>query len=190
MSSERWKLLAILAIAVIALALAGLIAFQMLRGEPRYPWLFKGAYGVYEGKALILFIPVMTIKYRVEVLDFNSTHVKVLYHTSVEGFGVNSTVEWVKLDEELGYPAELVKGLGHPIELVKVEEKDYYIEGIGTRLCIIKTYKEKNGEMVLYIDKATGWILQIEFKGEGAGITLTLKETNIPGLKELIKSSG
>jgi len=32
MSSERWRLLAIIAIAVIALALAGLIAFQMLRG--------------------------------------------------------------------------------------------------------------------------------------------------------------
>jgi len=179
MSSERWRLLAIIAIAVIALALAGLIAFQMLRGEPRYPWLFKGAYGVYEGKALILFIPV-TVKFRVEVLDFNSTHVKVLYYASVEGLYTNSTVEWVKLDEGLGYPAELAK----------VEERECYVEGIRTRQCIIKTYKEKRGETVLYIDRATGWILQIDYKEEDFTMTLTLKETNIPGLKELVRSSG
>jgi len=53
MSSERWRLLAILAIAFIALALAGLLAFPMLRGEPRYPWLFEGTYSIYERKAVV-----------------------------------------------------------------------------------------------------------------------------------------
>jgi len=111
----------------------------------------------------------------------------------------------VKLSEGLEYP-----GLKYPAELVEKEERECYVEDIGrTRQCIVKIYfvekevtecyqsittrtmqckveKKKIGEMTLYIDKSTGWILQIDYKEKDFTMTLTLKETNIPGLRELV----
>jgi len=64
------------------------------------------------------------------------------------------------------------------------------VEGVGIRLFIVKTPMDKEGETVLYIDKATGWSLQVDFKGELFSGTLAVKETNIPGLREHVRGSG
>jgi len=176
MSFGRWWLLVIIAVAVIALALAGLVAFQTLRREPmlheepmlskepRYPWLFKGAYGVYEGEAVLGFT-TMTVKLRVEVLDFNSTHVRWRYELSADGL-TDSIEEWVELGK-LRFSAWLVK------KLVKEEERGRYEKAIA---------------IPIHKDIPTGWILQIDYKDEvgNVSITVRLKETNIPGLRELV----
>jgi hypothetical protein len=83
---KRSLKLVFVAIAVIVIVIIAVLAYTFwaphggILGETqdeKHQWYFKGAYANYEGAATYLF---MTIDFsmRLEIVDFNNTHVKTL----------------------------------------------------------------------------------------------------------------
>jgi len=168
---------------------------------PRYPWLFKGAYAVYTGKTILLFFPFQ-YNLRIEVLDFNATHVKMLYYAELESpMSVkNSTIQWLdlnRIDARYGPLLSLFsdqRSQSYPSTIAKRSEADIYLKAVGMRHCTVYEYvnPESKYRILLHIDNKTSWILEIKFIGEYSfsssskytfEFTLDLVETNIPGLK-------
>ncbi len=177
--AKKGKGIILAAIAVIVIVVAGVGAYVYLNKGEKVPWLFEGAYADYEGGATVVFVPV-NMKVHIEVVNYNSTHAKLLMHSEVEALGVTQTFDnttWVNLKNE-NY---LVSGK-HPD---KVYDKTIYIEGFGKRNCKVFEYKEENSVTRVYVDKQTIWPVKIELVDPDVGtIELTLKDTNIPGLKK------
>ena len=169
----RKSVIVLAAVLVAALAVVGVWWYL---SRPAYPWLFKGAYAVYEGETVILFVPAK-VTARLEVSDLNATHVKFfLYFKGETPFGSNETTStyWVNIKE----PAPQQN-------LTRTYEREEYVEGLGLRKCVVYEYAESGGGMLMYVDKEVMWPVKIVLKYDNPPITLTLtlKETNIPGLK-------
>ena len=161
--------------------------------SPRYPWLFKGAYSVYTAWGLMLFVP-LNATIRIEVLDFNITHVKILHYFRGDSPLVStndSVTQWVDLNErKLPY---------YPDKLQKKSESDVYFRRLGMRHCTVYEYESTqsspksicNDRAVLYVDSKTSWFLKIKitnqydflFSRHTLELEFELTETNIPGLK-------
>ena len=147
------------------------------------PWLFKGAYAEYEGETTVLFYS-MNMTLRLEVVDYNSTHAKLLYYTDMEMDGESYTEQetmWGDLRENT-YEIEGA--------VLKTSYEDYvYLEGLGTRYCKVLEYSivDADTTMTFYLDMDTEWPLKMSFGmtelDVDFNVDLTLVETNIPGLK-------
>ena len=142
-------------------------------------WLFEGAYAEYEGEATFLSIPV-AMKARLEVLDFNSTHVEMSgrFIYEVLGFRNETTYgpTWVPLEDS-----------PHPLNVTPIEvySGEAYIEGLGVRECRVYVFEQDGLEMRLYIDDQIGFPIRIsvDLGILPLSIELELVESNIPGLE-------
>jgi len=149
---------------------------------PHLPWLFKGAYAVYSGKTTVLFIPV-EFTFRLEVLDYNSTHVKMLTYQRIDGFASieNSTTAWQPLIKTTGSAPPS-----------RTYESDLYVEGIGLRHCMVYVYEGYNNVSTVYVDKGINWPLKFQYNYTYSFLwsdvplflDLRMTDTNIPGLKK------
>ncbi len=174
----KTKILLVITI-VILIVLSGFIAYQFLR--PRT--FFKGAYATYNGKTTVLLMTI-NITLRLEVVDLNSSHAKILTYIRINtplGSGEYQNTTWVNF-KNYTYNTENAK-------LIKSYENTIYVEGIGTRDCIIYEYKNKAGnEIIYYVDKETKWPIKIRYTltpfNQEIGIDLNLVDTNVPGLKK------
>lgn len=182
---SRKKTFTITALVIVAIIVFAFAAYWFLT-TPRIPWLFKGAYANYHGEAIILFIPVK-LDMRVEVVDYNSTHVKLLQYMKMDtplGSQEYQNTTWMDLTKKV-YEIEGVK-------LKRTYEQEIYIEGFGTRKCIVYEYEStpSGSLMIYYVDKEVVWPVKITFSMIGAqdipGLSIDLKitDTNIPGLKK------
>jgi hypothetical protein len=171
MNFTKTQKLIIIAV-VIALAVSGVALYQLF--IPRSTF-FKGAYAVYTGKTTVLFATV-TVTLRIEVIDLNATHVKLLMYMKVDsplGSQERQNTTWVNLKKP--QPEEGSK-------LVKTYEDTVYIEKIGSRNVIVYDYMNKDGsETIFYVDKKTLWPVKITLKSMFS-VDLTITETNVPGL--------
>jgi hypothetical protein len=202
-SKNRFKLIAIVAIVVIAVVVGAFLVSAFISAPPQGQdaWLFKGAYATYEGSTSLtaedigMFDMSVSVDFtvRLEVVDFNSTH--VLVSTSFQmssSFGEmdGETVEdetsaWVPLSE-MGFMAAF-----EDVDLTNSYESTVNIEGFGTRNCMIYEYvlSDDGLAMTVYVDKAIGWPLQMTISADenelGLDLALDIKltETNIPALK-------
>jgi hypothetical protein len=74
-------------------------------------------------------------------------------------------------------------------KLKRVYEQEVFVEGFGTRKCVIYEYESPSEGIIMYVDKETAWSVKITFTLKTAEnepeITIDLKitESNIPGLK-------
>jgi len=156
---------------------AALTTLCFLAGQPPYPWLFKGAYANYYGKAIVLSTPVKASA-RLEVLDYNSTHVKVLTHVEFEppvaGAWKTRDVYWVDLRSGVPVPENS--------ELTWAYEQEVYIEGVGARTCVVYEFTRDNSTIIYYVDKEAWWPLKISISTSELELDLEIAETNIPGL--------
>jgi hypothetical protein len=202
-SKNRFKLIAIVAIVVIAVVVGAFLVSAFISAPPQGQdaWLFKGAYATYEGSTSLtaedigMFDMSVSVDFtvRLEVVDFNSTHVLVStsFRMSSSFGGMDGeTVEdetsaWVPLSE-MGFMAEF-----EDVNLTNSYESTVNIEGFGTRTCMIYEYalSDDGLAMTVYIDKAIGWPLKMTISAEenelGLDLALDIKltETNIPALK-------
>ena len=183
------KLIAVVAVAVIAVVV-GAFAVSALLSQPQgqSAWLFKGAYAEYEGTTSMDILS-MTVSFsftlRQKVVDFNSTHAQLLASMSIDS-SMSQPVEsentiWVDLSKNqyLIEDATLVNSY---------EANNLYIEGVGTKNCVVYEYATDGPTITIYVDKAIGWPLkmQVSMTGEESGILeldINLVETNIPALK-------
>jgi len=182
------KLIAVVAVTVIAIVVgAFLVSALILQPQGQSAWLFKGAYAKYEGSTTVSFVTIdFTI--RQEVLDFNSTHVKIsTYFNMGSSYGEsveNETAAWVPLSQA-GFINAFEEG-----NLTKSYESTVDISGFGTRTCMVYEYalSDEGLAMTVYVDKAIGWPLKmtVSMTGEGSinlSLDIGLVETNIPALK-------
>jgi hypothetical protein len=171
MNVTKTQKLIIIAV-VIALAVSGVALYQLFTPRPTF---FKGAYAVYTGKTTVLFVPV-TITLRIEVVDLNATHVKLLMSMRMDsslGSQERQNITWVNLKNP-----QLEEGQ----KLIKTYDTTVYVEKIGTRDVIAYDYMNKDGsETILYVDKKTLWPVKITLKSMFS-VDLTITETNVPGL--------
>ena len=146
--------------------------------KPKYPWLFKGAYAEYEGSAVAFIFPV-EVKMRIEVLDYNDTHAKLLVRMTTSFMGESVTdenVTWV----ELGHGTYLMGGE----EPDEAYEATITLPGFGERRCMVYVYKEGNVTTKLYVDKEIVWPLKVEVDSVLFKLELKLTDTNIEALKK------
>ncbi|MEM1550442.1 MAG: hypothetical protein QXL85_04585 [Candidatus Bathyarchaeia archaeon] len=182
---SRKALYAVMAIVIVGL---GAFLYYWFFVRPQAPpWLFKGAYAKYHGETTILFVTVK-MDMRLEVVDYNATHAKMLMYVKMEtplGLREFQNITWSDLSKK-SYEFE-----GY--NLKRTYEQEVYIEGIGTRMCIIYEYEPKTAYgtlMTVYVDKTVKWPIKIKFSSEVTqtipliSFELTLTESNIPGLKE------
>jgi hypothetical protein len=169
------SLIIVVAVAgVLVAALAGAYWYSL----PHYPWLFQGAYSVYEGNATVLFIPV-EFQARLQVMEYNATHAKVFTMVNMTALGVsstNSTSVWFSFEEKnFAWPGA---------DFSQTHEGDYYIEGFGVRHCFVAESVSPVGEGLIFIDSQTLWPIKLRFEAMSAiSVDIYMVETNIPGLK-------
>jgi len=179
------KSLAIIAIVLIAVVVIAFAVYWFMMRPSGIPWLFKGAYAKYHGETTVLFITVK-VDMRLEVVDYNSTHAKLLMYMKMDtplGSQEFQNVTWSDLTKK-SYEIE-------GATLKRTYEQETYIEGFGTRKCTIYEYKSTSGSlMTMYVDKETAWPIKMTFTTEatqnmpGMSLDLKITESNIPGLKK------
>ncbi len=156
-------------VVVVTLAL-----WSAMPRTPPYPWLFRGAYGVYAGSYMIGDTAV-NVTSRVEVTDFNSTHATLTQVVTARAGSevVNQTfTSWYSLQD--GRVA-----LQNPLN--KVYEEDLTYRN-STRRCVVCEYGLQDGVLLVCYDKATSWIILQKNTIGDYHIEIALAETNIPGL--------
>jgi hypothetical protein len=169
----------VLVIAVLALVILALATAYWYTSRPQYPWLFKGAYAVYKGEAYFLFLP-LEVTLRLEVVDFNKTHAKILFYAKARapiGSDEWQEVKWVDITKGI-YTSEKSR-------LERVYEEEMYVEGLGVRKLTVYEFKHDGETEVVYVDSRTLWPVKVTYESEKHGfrINLNIVETNIPGLK-------
>ncbi len=177
-----WKI--IVPVIVIVVLVSAVLAYWWF-SRPQIPqaaWLFKGAYAEYEGETTVMFYS-MNMTVRIEVVDYNSTHAKLLYYMDMEMDGETFTEQetmWSDLREET-YDVE-------DFTLETSYEDHVYFEELGTRYCMVYEYSGTNMTIQIFVDKQTTWPLKWAYSyafglDTDINVELTLVETNIPDLK-------
>lgn len=130
----------------------------------RYPWLFKGAYAIYEGTTKLAGRPVEAAA-RVEVddIDLASNRVKIRAHSKMfwktifgmKKLGEKEIAEWIKIGERVIISENAILD-GEYEGVVRVE-------GLGVRKCIVQQYSEGLNTEVVFWDKEYNWPLKYLF---------------------------
>ena len=153
-----------------------------------YPWLFRGAYAIYEGESIgsvAMLGPASSgsetrphpfrLEARLEVLGHNGTYAK-LFFSEVAGNA------WVGDSLYDGDWVELGKGFRvYRSALTRLNETDLTVEGLGKRRCTV--YSGSPPVTMVYVDDETGWPLRLQYSMHFHAefdIELVLIETNIP----------
>lgn len=163
---------------VVAGALVAAVAGAYWYSLPHYPWLFQGAYAIYEGNTTIIFIPV-EFEARVQVMEYNATHARFFLLVNMTALGIssdNSSSVWFSFREKaVAWPGATLN---------QTYEGDFLIEGYGVRHCYVSENVSPAGKGLIYVDSQTLWPLKLRFEATSAiGLDILLVETNIPGLK-------
>ena len=179
--SNIWKI--VVPVVIVVIVLGAVLAYWWFSRPPQTPWLFKGAYAEYRGETTVLSYSV-NMTWHFEVVDYNSTHAKLLTYMKWDMDGESYTEQetmWSDLRENTYY----VEGA-----VLKTSYEDYvYLEGLGTRYCKVLEYSIVDADMTItfYLDMDTEWPLKMSFGmtelDVDFNVDLTLVETNIPGLK-------
>ncbi len=186
---SRVKLIAVIAVVAVAVVVGAFLVSAFISApQGQDSWLFKGAYAKYEGSTTVSFVTI-NFTIRLEVLDFNSTHVKIsTYFNMGSSYGEsveNETAAWVPLSQA-GFMNAFEEG-----NLTKSYESTVNIAGFGTKTCMVYEYaiSDEGLTMTVYVDEAIGWPLKMTISadeaqlGLGLELGINLVETNIPTLK-------
>jgi hypothetical protein len=192
--------LILIVVVVIAVVIIATLAYVFLHPqggiidetqESQQDWYFKGAYANYEGSTTYLFLTV-DFSMRLEIVDFNSTHVKTLYYINLQSGSLGSLfneqeTNWVPKEKLSTFTWEEMEGYAPR----STYEDHVYIEGLGTKYCKIYEFTQtgiESGNVVVtvYVDPEIMWPLKLSLdltaENENILFDINLKETNIPEL--------
>ena len=186
---------ALVAVIIIAALVLVFLAPQggLLGGtqDSQKEWYFKGAYANYEGSATYLFV-TMDFSMRLEIVDFNSTHIKTLYDMNLQSGSLGSLLNEQETNwspkENLGtFAWEKMEGYA----LKSSYEDHVYIEGLGTKYCEIYEFTQIDIDsggltMTVYVDPEISFPLKVsldmDVENENILFEINLTDTNIPEL--------
>lgn len=151
-------------------------------------WYFKGAFANYHGSTTYLFISV-DFSMRLEIVDFNSTHIKALYDMKLQSNSLGTLfseqeTKWVST-ENFGIIA-MQEMEGYILD--EIYQDNFYFEGLGTRICDVYKFIQKDSEsgnviITIYVDLEIKWPIKMSlgFENEQQSIffDINLTETNI-----------
>jgi hypothetical protein len=195
--SSKLILVVVALVAVVIIAALTYVFFHPQGGisdetqKSQQDWYFKGAYANYEGSTTYLFLTVDFLM-RLEIVDFNSTHVKTLYDVKLQSGSLGSLLNeqetnWVQ-KEKLGTSAlEMIDGFA----LGSNYEDHVYIEDLGTKYCEIYEFTQTDIEfgdviVTVYLDPEIMWPLKLSLdltaENENVLFNINMSDTNIPEL--------
>lgn len=180
---RSWLKIALVVSVVVVLLGAVFAYWWFSRPPPSIPWLFKGAYGTYEGSAIVNLVTLNTVL-RFQVVDLNATHGKLLgYLRMTNPVGQSDEYQTTTWSDIHGTSYEIPGAT-----FLSKNEEHMNFEG-STRDCTVLKYavSETNTSfnMTMYVDKEINWPLRIRYdyaKPFASSLDLMLVETNIPGL--------
>ena len=181
---RSWLKIALVVIVVVVVLGAVFAYWWFSKPPPSIPWLFKGAYGEYEGSTTVNSM-TFEVTLRFEVVDFNATHGKLLTYLRMTNPLVQPYEDQTTTWSEIYGTSYETPGA----TLVSEHEDRMSFERFGTRSCTVLKYAYQETEasfnMIIYVDKETGWPLRIQYDYTQpivCSFDLKLVETNIPGL--------
>lgn len=192
--------LVLAAVVLVAAIIIAALAYFFLRPhegvldvtqDSQNEWYFKGAFANYQGSTTYLFFSVNFLM-QLEIVDFNSTHVKTLFDVKVQSGSLGSLfneqeTNWAPKEQLGTFAWEELGGL----TLESAYKDHVYIEGLGTKYCKIYEFTKtdiESGEMsvTVYVDPEIEWPLKlsldIKAENENFLFDINLKDTNIPEL--------
>lgn len=184
---KSWLKIALAAIVVVIVLGAVFSYWWFMKPPPMpsIPWLFKRAYGTYEGTTTVNSVTINSAV-RFEVVDFNATHGKLLTYLRMTNPNPlvppyeYQTATW---SEIYGTSYETPSAT-----LLSKNETHVDFEG-STRDCTVLKYAYRETDpsfnMTMYVDKEINWPLRIQYdytQPKVFSVDLELVETNIPGL--------
>jgi hypothetical protein len=185
---SRMKLIIASALIIIVVTAAFLGYWLFLRsggggGGGTNSWIFKGAYANFNGQGTYTGLDyTITMTIHEEVLNFNSTHAKILTSTTTDmGFGLgpftSNSTSWVDLTKN-DYNVE--NGT-----LISTYDATVTLSSLGTRKCIAYEYSISGGTMTVYVDKTVTFPVKFSMTITGTysyNLDMVLVSTNILGL--------
>ena len=196
--SSKLILIAVVVIAIIIVSVLALTFWNPNGGflgdgqAEKQDWYFRGAYANYEGATSYLFIN-MNFSMRFEIVDFNNTHVKILFDMKLQSGSLGTLfseqdTKWAPAENLGTFAWEEMEGYVSGGEY----EDHVYIEGLGTRLCKIYEFVQVDAEssymnITVYVDLEIEWPLKLTFgitleEDQNIILDINLKDTNIPEL--------
>jgi len=195
--SSKLILVVVALIAVIIIAALALVFLGPQGGllggtqDSQKEWYFKGAYANYEGSATYLFV-TMHFSMRLEIVDFNSTHIKTLYDMNLQSGSLGSLLNeqetnWLPKENLGTFAWEKMEGYA----LKSSYEDHVYIEGLGTKYCEIYEFTQIDIDsggltMTVYVDPEISFPLKVSLdmnvENENILFEINLTDTNIPEL--------
>ena len=183
---NRKKLLIFVTALLIALVAVTFLAFAMLaKPTGQDAWLFKGAYAKYDGSTSVMGFS-FDFSVKMEVLDFNATHAKMLTSFSLS----SNIVETVNQENSTWVPLSQVGFTNAFSEsnITRTYDETINFGNLGSRTCTVYEIATDGPTMAIYVDKTIGWPLKmtVSMAGEGTvslSLDIKLVDTNIPGLK-------
>jgi hypothetical protein len=182
---HRLRYIALMGV-VVAVLVVGAAFGSALLTKPvgQDAWLFRGAYAKYEGSTSVMGFSFY-FSARLEVLDFNSTHVHLSTLFSM-GSNVGQDVEeenstWVPLSS-VGFTSAFDDS-----NVTDTYDATIDFSGLGRRSCTVYEIATGGPTVTIYVDKTIGWPLQMKVSMTGEGtvslsMDIKLVDTNIPGL--------
>ncbi len=180
---KSWIIIGVTIVLVIS-SLVLIIGYQPIDNTQQSmsePWMFKGAYAIYEGQIESLSIPY-NIDEKIQVTDLNATHVQIqtdsTIATSFAPTLSDQTTLWINKTNINFQP----KGE----TLAETYNTTIIVKNTGNRECIAYDYTNEAINATYYIDKVLLWPVRIvyftDFENQTYQIEFNLKDTNISGL--------
>jgi hypothetical protein len=181
--NERRIRKSVLIVAIVLIAAAAVTAAYLYeRSSPPLPWLFNGAYGVYDGNYTSS-NESYGITSRLEVTGFNSTTATLTQMITLNfANGTQSQPDNVTRYYDIQGRYLIVND-----ELTNGTNGGYINYNSSERPCLVYEYVAILGDGSIattqyYYDNATGWMLGWKENAHDYNMTLNLMETNVPGL--------
>lgn len=195
--SSKFILVVVAVVAVVVIAALAFIFWGPQGGflgetqDSQEEWYFKGAYANYEGSTTYLFL-AFDFSMRLEIVDFNSTHVKTLYAIKLQSGSLGSLfneqdTNWTPKEKLGTFAWDELEGYTPG----STYEDNVYIEGLGSKYCKVYEFTQTNigfGDMTMtvYVDHEIMWPLKLSLdltaENENILFEINLIETNIPEL--------
>ncbi|MEJ2240580.1 MAG: hypothetical protein P8Y18_00325 [Candidatus Bathyarchaeota archaeon] len=192
--SNKVFLITVVIVATVIIGVLGYVLFVNggILGENQV-WYFKGAYANYEGSTNLPFTSV-DFSMRLEIVDFNSTHLKTLYDVELDAGILGKLLDeqnttWISKEQinKIGF-----EDLDSFI-LIDTYEDQVYLESIGTKDCNVYVYSSPEDEMAMtitvYVDNQVNWPIKfsVNMNPENTDLNLGDLGLNLPNTSILFE---
>ncbi len=171
---DNLKLLGILALVIVVVGVGAYVWWSM--SQPSYPWLYQGAYGKYNGTYTIEGT-TYTVTQTITVQSLTGTSANWLFNTTTVWDGGNTSDAVTRsFDFATRRFTPDIPNYSSAFD----ETITYHSQ---QRPCRVFQFSTTPTSTLVYLDRATAWVLRQVAPLNGTSVELNLVETNIVPLK-------